>query len=170
MSSAFAPDLEKEPAVFDASPLVFFDVLGYASLLPELHQVLVPPTVVEEVIALPGEPGGGLPDEAWIEQRAPRADTLRRVESDMTEGRGEKEAIALALDLSALIVLDDKRARNYARRIGLRLTGTLGLVIRLHRLGLASRDLEEDLRLLEEADMRTTPELRQMVLDTDARE
>lgn len=34
----------------------------------------------------------------------------------MSEGRGEKVAIALALDLFALIVLDDKQARNYTRR------------------------------------------------------
>ena len=64
--------------------------------------------MVEEVVALPGEPGSGLPAEEWVERRVPRPETLRRVESEMTEGRGEKEAIALALDLSALIVLDDK--------------------------------------------------------------
>lgn len=170
MSYSSDPVSEKASAVFDASPLVFFDVLGYADLLPELHQVLVPPAVVEEVIALPGEPGSGIPEEEWVERRAPRVGTLRKIESEMTEGRGEKEAIALALDLSALIVLDDKRARNYARRVGLRLTGTLGLVLRLHHLGLASRSLEEDLRLLEEADMRITPELRQMALNAEARE
>lgn len=161
---------KKEAAVFDASPLVFFDVLGYADLLPELHQVFVPPAVVEEVIALPGEPGNAIPEREWVELRAPRAETLQRVEGEMTEGRGEKEAIALALDLSALIVLDDKRARSYARRVGLRLTGTLGVLLRLYRLGLASRGLEEDLRLLEAADMRITPELRRMVLDARERE
>ena len=169
MSSSSDPVSEKEPAVFDASPLVFFDVLGYADLLSELHQVFVPPAVVEEVIALPGEPGSRIPEEEWVEQRAPRTATLRKIESEMTEGRGEKEAIALALDLSALIVLDDKRARSYARRVGLRLTGTLGVLLRLHSMGLASRNLEEDLRLLEEADMRITPELRQMVLDAKVR-
>jgi hypothetical protein len=42
MSSSSAPASEKEPAVFDASPLVFFDVLGYTGLLPELHRVLIP--------------------------------------------------------------------------------------------------------------------------------
>ena len=109
---------DKEPAVFDASPLVFFDVLGYADLLPELHRVFVPPAVVEELVALPGEPGSGVPEKVWVEQRAPHAETLGRVEGDLTEGRGEKEAVALALDLSALVVLDDKRARNYARRVG----------------------------------------------------
>lgn len=170
MSASSVPASEKEPAVFDASPLVFFDVLGYAGLLPELHRVLVPPAVVEELVALPGEPGSGLPAEEWVERRAPRAETLRRVESEMTEGRGEKEAIALALALSALVVLDDKRARSYARRVGLRLTGTLGVLLRLHRSNLASRDLEEDLRLLEEADMRITPELRRIVLDAGTRE
>ena len=153
--------------MFDASPLVFLDVLGYAGLLPNLHQVFVPPAVAEELVALPGEPGSSLPTERWVERRAPGAETLRRVESEISEGKGEKEAIALALDLSALVVLDDKRARSYARRVGLRLTGTLGVLLRLHRMGLASRTLEEDLRLLEEADMRITPELRRMVLAAD---
>jgi predicted nucleic acid-binding protein len=164
------PVSEKEPAIFDASPLVFFDVLGYGGLLPKLHRILVPPDVVEELVALPGEPGSGVPEEEWVERRAPRVETLRRVEGEMTEGRGEKEAIALALDLSALVVLDDKRARSYARRVGLRLTGTLGILLRLHRLGLASRGLEEDLRLLDEADMRITPELRRMVLEAGGKE
>ncbi len=168
--TSFAPRSEREQAVFDASPLIFFDVLGYAERLPELHRILAPPAVVEELVALPGEPGSELAAENWLEQQAPRAETLRRVEGEMTEGRGEKQAIALALELSALIVLDDKRARNYARRIGLRLTGTLGVLLRLHRMGLASRDLDEDLRLLEGADMRITPELRQNVLDAGAGE
>jgi predicted nucleic acid-binding protein len=168
--SSSAPPPEKEPAVFDASPLVFFDALGYADLLPDLHRVLVPPAVIGELVALPGEPGSDLPAEEWVEQRAPGVESLRRVEREMTEGRGEKEAIALALELSALVVLDDKRARHYARRVGLRLTGTLGMLLRLHRLNLASRGLEEDLQLLEAADMRITPALRRMVLDAGAEE
>ena len=109
MTSSTSPS-EKAPAVFNASPLVFLDVLGYAGLLPNLHQVLVPPAVIEELVALPGEPGSGLPAEGWVERRKPGAETLRRVESEMTEGRGTKEAIALALELSALVVLSDKRA------------------------------------------------------------
>jgi predicted nucleic acid-binding protein len=118
MSSSSAPASEKEPAVFDASPLAFFDMLGYTGLLPELHRVLLPPAVVEELVALLRELGSSLPAEEWVEQRAPGAETLRRVEGEMIEGRGEEEAIALALDLSALLVLDDKPARNYAQRAG----------------------------------------------------
>jgi uncharacterized protein len=68
----------------------------------------VPPAVIEELVVLPGEPASELPAEDWLERRAPRVETLLRVESEMTEGRGEKHAIALALELSALVVLDDK--------------------------------------------------------------
>ncbi len=56
----------------------------------------MPPAVIEELVALPGEPGSGLPAEGWVERQAPKAETLRKVEGEMTEGRGEKEAIGLA--------------------------------------------------------------------------
>jgi hypothetical protein len=49
----------------------------------------------------------------------------------------------------------------------LEITGTLGVLLRLHRLGFVSRKLEEDLRLLEEANMRISPELRRAVLEAD---
>ena len=41
-SSSSTPASEKESAVFDANLLVFFEVLDYTGLLPELHRVLVP--------------------------------------------------------------------------------------------------------------------------------
>lgn len=49
--------------------------------------------------------------------------------------------------------------------MGLQITGTLGVLLRLHRLGLALRDIEEDLRLLEEAGMRISSELRSAVIE-----
>ncbi len=118
MTDSPSPPSEKHPAVFDTSPLVFLDVLGYADKLPELHRPAAPPAVIGELAALPGEPGSGLPTREWLEQRAPEAETLRRVGSELTEGKGEKEAIAVAIDLCALVVLDDKRARSCASAFG----------------------------------------------------
>ena len=45
------------------------------------------------------------------------------------------------------------------------ITGTLGVLLRLHRIGLASRGIEEDLQLLEEAGMRISPDLRMRVIE-----
>jgi len=45
-------------------------------------------------------------------------------------GRGEAEVLALAQERNArLVVIDDLRARRYAKRLTIPLTGTLGLLV-----------------------------------------
>ncbi len=107
----------------------------------------------------------------WVVHCAPSADSVRRVRREPpTVGRGETEVIALGLELSCPVVLDDRLARLRARRAGLEITGTLGVLLRLHRLGLASRGLEEDLKLLEETDMRISSKLRRAVIEAGRRD
>ncbi|WP_293142918.1 hypothetical protein [Okeania sp. SIO3I5] len=44
-------------------------------------------------------------------------------------GRGEKEVMALALKISdSLAIVDDGLARNYARDLGIKITGTVGVL------------------------------------------
>ncbi len=48
------------------------------------------------------------------------------------------------------------------------MTGTIGLLLRLHGLGLASRTFVDDLRDLEDAGMRIAPAFRQTLAGADA--
>jgi len=41
---------------------------------------------------------------------------------------GEAEAITVALEKNSLLIIDDLRGRNVARRLGLEIIGTLGLL------------------------------------------
>ena len=51
--------------------------------------------------------------------------------------RGEAEAIALAQELGAdLVIVDERLARRHTRRLGLSLTGTLGVLLRAKSAGL----------------------------------
>jgi uncharacterized protein len=155
-----------EPAVFDTSSLIFLDLLGYIPLLQELYQVVVPEAVSEELSVHPGSPVSGVVSLGWVVHRAPGPESVRRVRCEPpTVGRGEREVIALGLELSCPVMLDDRKARLRARRVGLEMTGTLGVLLRLHRIGLAWRGIEEDLRLLEEAGMRISPDLRKRVIE-----
>jgi predicted nucleic acid-binding protein len=157
-------------AVFDASPLIFLDLLGYTRLLPSLYRVLIPPQVAAELTARPGAPGSGIPRREWVELRRPSDDTLLRIRNHLVVDPGEEEVIALALDLTQaggapiLVVLDDLKARNYVQSIGWPLVGTLGILWRINRLGRADRALEDDLARLEHGGMRLTPELKRELL------
>lgn len=160
-----------EQTVFDTSSLVFLDLLGYIPLLRQLYRVVLPEAVSEELSARPGSPGSGVVSLDWMANRVPDAESVRQVRWEPpTVGRGETEVIALGLELSCPVALDDRKARLRARRAGLEITGTLGILLRMHRRGLASRDLEEDVRLLEEAGMRISPKLREAVLESEAEE
>jgi predicted nucleic acid-binding protein len=49
---------------------------------------------------------------------------------------GETEAIAVALELDAEVVLDDRPARRLALRLGLPVVGVVGHILRAKRHGL----------------------------------
>jgi uncharacterized protein len=131
-----------------------------------LYRVVVPEAVASELLARPRSPGGEIPNQPWVERLEPTARSLRHVRAQPPPvDPGETAAIALALDLSALVVLDDRRARRRASRAGLRITGTLGILVIMHRSGLATQNLPSDVELLERTGMRISPALRQDILD-----
>lgn len=51
--------------------------------------------------------------------------------------RGESEAIVLANNISAdLIIIDERKARRIAKNVGLKVTGTLGILVEAKQQGL----------------------------------
>ena len=64
-------------------------------------------------------------------------------------GKGESEAIVLALETKAdLVLLDDYKARATAEFMGLNMTGTVGMLSKAQKKGLISdlRPLLDELR------------------------
>ena len=118
--------------VSDSSPLIALADVGQLRLLHELFStVLIPEAVYEEIVLQgAGRPGAeAVQAAAWIEQRDVAntgvADVLK-LELD----EGEAEAIALALETGAdLVLLDERRGRQRATRLGLRVTGALGVLL-----------------------------------------
>ncbi len=121
--------------VADTSPLNYLAVTGDLSLLPALfHDVLIPPAVAAELShdAAP-EPSRALVRNppAWLSVRQPLRATIEAVRSDGARlGAGEIEAIALAKDVHAdLLLMDERPATKVARdRHRLRVTGLLGVL------------------------------------------
>jgi predicted nucleic acid-binding protein len=128
-----------EEVVCNTTPVQYLHQAGVLDLLRELYgRVLVPGAVASE-IAAGMEAGVPLPDlggVSWIEIREVTESpwpTPRNIH------RGEAEVIALAGTLpGSLMILDDLAARRYADLLGLRFTGTLGVLYKARQRGLVT--------------------------------
>jgi predicted nucleic acid-binding protein len=71
----------------------------------------------------------------WLTEVTPTdATLLARLRSDIDAG--EAEAVALAVERQALLLIDDRQGRRAAREYGIDFTGTVGLLIDAKLAGL----------------------------------
>lgn len=139
--------------VCDTSPLLLFARADRLGLLPALYQrVVVPGAVLQEVNVQADEPARQIQvhvQQDVFQRKEAQGRSLDAVGENM--GRGERAAIALARELDAeLVVLDDEQGRTEARRHGLSITGSIGILIEAkERDAIASMRRELD-RLVEE--------------------
>jgi uncharacterized protein len=128
-------------AVCDTSPIQYLHQTGYLHFLDEFYtRTLIPPAVARELelgralgIDLPNV--GVLP---WMKIQAPEG--LGKVPTAPDLGAGEKEVLALGLQVAnAVLILDERLARLHAEALKLTFTGTLGILLRAKVEGRVSR-------------------------------
>ncbi len=126
--------------ISNTSPLQYLHQLGVLDVLPKLVTTVTVPAAVEDELAAGRKLGLNLPDLQsldWILIRSPSSSAALPLVTDL--GAGEREALALALETpDSVCVLDDALARQVARALQLRFTGTLGILIDAKRAGLIS--------------------------------
>jgi len=116
--------------VSDTSPIRALAHLDLLGILPELFgEVLVPSAVARELQS----------DNLWISSiDATQVAGLRIVDPPASPASlsgiekldpGETAAIALALELQAIVLMDESFGREVAGRLGLTVTGTLGVLL-----------------------------------------
>lgn len=121
--------------VADAGPLIALARLDALVLLPALFRnALVTSQVLTECSARPDR------DEGRVVQAAIDAGHLLLRDPDEPApwwgvDPGESSAMKLALDAGAGVLMDDRAGRNVARRLGLDVIGTAGLLVLAKRRG-----------------------------------
>jgi predicted nucleic acid-binding protein len=154
--------------VSDTSPIRALHHLGLLNLLPDLfEEIVIPPRVLQELesprrrfspVQLAAYP--------WLKLRSP-ANRAQVQELLKEVDLGEAEAIALAVELHAEVLIDEAEGREVAKRIGLSLVGALGILVRLKQSGLITTvlplidRLETELRFFVADPLRT--EIRRLV-------
>lgn len=126
--------------VTNTSPLQYLHQLDLLGILPQLSgRILVPTAVLAELEAgrLLGVNAPDVRSIPWVEIRQPVASHLAALVHDL--GTGETETILLGLEITdSVVLLDDLLARRAAQALGLRFTGTLGVLLDAKRAGLVA--------------------------------
>lgn len=154
--------------VADTSPLNYLVLIGHIEVLPYFYQrVLIPPSVWEEL------QDSGTPDPVrawttqppdWLERhplRNPPDSSLSFLD------RGEREAIALALEVGAdRLIADETLAREEAKRRNVSVIGRLGVLRNAARANLLL--LPDALSKLQQTNFYVAPELIRSLLEEDS--
>jgi len=110
--------------VCNTSPLILLSKIRRLEFLAQLYdEVVIPVSALEEVEAKPGEEAKQVQTLLQSQNFRLRKATKRTLdELPLDLGAGEREAIALALEIAAdLVILDDQQGRRVAREKGCRL-------------------------------------------------
>ena len=108
--------------ISDASCFILLDKIGELDLLHKLYtRIVTTPEIVNEC-------GIVLPD--WVEVKLAKNIQYQKI-LELQIDRGEASAIALALESrNSLLILDDYKARKTAQSLGIKITGTIGVIIK----------------------------------------
>lgn len=114
--------------ISDTSPINYLVLIDEIDLLAKLFQeIVIPPSVLSELQRneTPDEVKAWLAtNPAWLVMR-----TVSAIDPTLTLGAGECEAISLAKEINAdLILIDDKKARQAAIERGLTVAGILNVL------------------------------------------
>lgn len=125
--------------VADAGPLIALGRLYRLELLPRLFaDVQVTGTVLDECLAQPELPDAQRIAAALTAGHIRRCPDSERVEAGPLDP-GESSAIVHAREIGAGLVMDDRAAVRHARAIGLKVIGTLGVLVLAKRRGLLQK-------------------------------
>jgi len=117
--------------VSNTTPLIALSKISKLTLLKSLYlEIIIPGEVFAEFERGKGKPFyKNLMDLDWI--KVVEVENRRAVNYIMDLDRGEAEAIVLAGEVNAdLLILDELRGREFSRVNGLKITGTIGVLLK----------------------------------------
>lgn len=141
--------------ISDTSCFIVLTNIGELDLLQRIYgSVITTPEVATEY-------GQTLP--GWVEVKAAGDKHLQKV-LELQVDRGEASAIALAMEIpDSTLILDDYKARKIAEKLGLEITGTIGVIIKAKLNGIIP-SIKPYLDKISKTDFRLSSELEQLAL------
>ena len=141
--------------ISDTSCFIVLKNIGELDLLQKVYgKIITTPEIAEEF-------GEELPN--WVSIIKVK-DKSRQLILEMQIDKGESSAIALAMEtLDCTVILDDYKARVVAEKLGLTITGTIGVIIKAKLNGIIV-SIKPMLAKLRKTEFRFSDEVEQNAL------
>lgn len=158
--------------VSDTSPITNLAAIGQLDLLRQLYSTIIIPVAVYNEMAFVGRnvPGAiEVQTLGWIQTYTiASVQSVKDIQTNQSNiDLGEAEAIVLALELKAdLLLMDERRGRILAVNYGLNVTGLLGVLLQAKRSGFITLVKPLLDQLIEQVDFRVSSQLYAIVLQT----
>jgi len=122
--------------VSNTTPILSFIKIDRLDILKTLYkEIIIPEAVYEELEEGKNKYYVNISNENWIKIFTVKNKSfVEQLEEELD--RGEAEAIALSLEISAdLLLIDEKIGRKFAEENGLKITGTIGILLKAKKKG-----------------------------------
>ena len=153
--------------VTDAGPLIALSVAGVLPVTWECFDLLVPQAVLDECLADPYSPGAVPIADALLEQQLTVVPTAAIIPLDaayaMGMGSGEAAVLGYAAQHEQVALIDERRARRIAQRLGVQVVGSGAVLLTLKSRGLIN-SVQTVLAAWQAHGYYLTPELRAELL------
>lgn len=142
--------------IVDTSCLIVLSKIDEIDLLKNAYKnVVATPEVAAEF-------DEGQPD--WI-RIVPPTDKLRQQIIEMQVDRGEASVMTLALEKQdSTVIIDDLKARKMAEQLGLKITGTVGVIIKARKRNII-RSVKPYLKRIRQTDFYITDEIARKAIE-----
>ena len=148
--------MPKKIIISDTSSLIALTNIGELELLKKVYEeVVITPEIGEEY---------GLETPDWI--RIEKIEDIQKFKLlNLELDKGESSGITLALENEAsLLIIDEKKGRGIAKKLGIKITGILGVMIRAKEIGVINR-IKPLIEKLEKVDFRMSERLKNQILE-----
>ncbi|MBA3593642.1 MAG: DUF3368 domain-containing protein [Pseudomonadota bacterium] len=154
--------------VTDAGPLIALSVADVLAITLQSFEVLVPQAVLNECLADPYAPGAVPVAEALRQQMFTVVpdESITPLDAAFAAGLGSGEAavLAYAMQHQQVALIDERRARRIAQRLGVQVVGSGAVLLALKSRGLI-RSLQTVLDIWQAHGYYLSPELRAELLE-----
>jgi predicted nucleic acid-binding protein len=149
----------KRVVISDTSCLIVLSKINCLHILQNLFGEVL---ITEEI---ENEFGERLP--SWIIVKRAKSRQIEKIlELNVDEGEASAMALYLEQPTDALLVIDERKGRIVAKDLGIKIIGTIGVILKAKEYGVIS-NLSEIVERLEVTDFRISPKLKQQLIDVE---